>query len=128
MSEHKKTNEFLFIASTTEALDNVRGYRFRRATNLAGFLVHLELRQVLECHAVHSTRYVSRQFPNLKISIAHCVSRSLQPRIPHHNSSSIRAGIRSLRLPYCNESNARTCVEAASNSEINFCDLPRKNA
>ena len=45
-----------------------------------------------------------------------------------YSSSSIRAGARSARLPYCNESNARTCVEAASSSEINFCDLPRKKA
>ena len=39
-----------------------------------------------------------------------------------------RAGIRSPRLPYCNESNASTWVVAASSSEINFCALPRKNA
>src|SRR5438876_11148069 len=122
MSEYKKPNELLLVTPTAITLDNVRRYRFRGATNLAGFLVHLELRQVLECHAMHGNRYLPRQLPNLKIPVAH---PHLASRIPHHNSSSISAGIRSARLPYCNESNASTCVEAASSSEINFCDLPR---
>src|SRR5262245_2373176 len=130
MSEHKKPNELLLIASTAEALDNVRGYRLRGATDLATFFKHLKLRQLLKRRLMYSDRYLPRQFPNLEVSVAHSVSRipPLAPRIAHHSSSSISAGIRSARLPYCNESNARTCVEAASNSEISFCDLPRKNA
>src|SRR5881392_1402702 len=130
MSEYKKPNELLLVTSPAVAFDNVRGYRFRGAANLASLLVHLELRQVLECHAMHSNRHLSRQLPNLKISIAHRASLILHlvSHIPHYNSSSISAGIRSTRLPYCNESKARTCVEAASNSEISFCALPRKKA
>src|SRR6266498_3560041 len=90
MSEYEKSNELLLVTSPAVALDNVRGYRFRGAANLASLLVHLELRQVLECHAMHSNRHLSRQLPNLKISIAHRASR-----IPHYNSSSISTGIRS---------------------------------
>src|SRR5207247_974397 len=130
MSEYKKPNELLLVTATAVALDNVRGYRFRRAANLAALFIHLELRQVLECHAMNSNRHLSRQRPNLEISIAHRGSRILHlvSHIPHYNSSSISTGVRSTRLPYCNEIKARTCVEAASNSEISFCALPRKKA
>src|SRR5216117_1009932 len=130
MSEYKKPNELLLVTATAVSFDNVRGYRFRGAANLAALFIHLELRQDLECHAMHSNRHLSRQLPNLEISIAHSASRILHPgsRIQHHSSVSISAGIRSTRLPYCNESKARTCVEAASNSEISFCALPRKKA
>src|SRR4030095_6195871 len=75
MSEYKKPNEFLLVSSTAVTLDNVRTYRFRGAANLACFFVHLELRQLLQCHAMHGSRYLSRQLPNLKISIAHSASR-----------------------------------------------------
>src|SRR5262249_28210490 len=78
MSEYKEPNEFLLVSSTAVTLDNVRRYRFRGAANLAGFLVHLELRQALQCHAMHGNRRLSRQLPNLKISIAHSASRILQ--------------------------------------------------
>src|SRR6266487_4228859 len=130
MSEYKKPNELQLVTATAVSFDNVRGYRFRGAANLAALFVHLELRQVLECHAMHTNRHLSRQLPNLEISIAHSPIPHPVPRIPHpaHSSSSISAGIRSTRLPYCNESKARTCVEAASNSEISFCALPRKKA
>src|SRR5439155_10957470 len=102
MSEYKKPNELLLVTATAVALDNVGGYRFRRAANLAALFIHLELRQVLECRAMHSNRHLSRQLPNLKISIAHRASRILHlvSHIPHYNSSSISAGIRSTRLPY----------------------------
>src|SRR6266516_6075797 len=118
MSEYKKPNELQLVTATAVSFDNVRGYRFRGAANLAALFIHLELRQVLECHAMHSNRHLSRQLPNLHPG----------SRIQHHSSVSISAGIRSTRLPYCNESKARTCVEAASNSEISFCALPRKKA
>jgi hypothetical protein len=55
MSEYKKPNEFLLITATPVALHDVRG-----AADLASLLEHLELRQVLECHAMHSDRYFSR--------------------------------------------------------------------
>src|SRR5437867_11398947 len=85
MSEYEKSNELLLVTATAVALDNVRGYRFRRAANLAALFIHLELRQVLECHAMHSNRHLSCQFPNLKISIAHRASRILHlaSRITH---------------------------------------------
>src|SRR5882724_8043748 len=110
MSEYKKSNELLLVTATAVAFDNVRGYRFRGAANLASLLVHLELRQVLKCHAMHSNRDLSRQLPNLEISIAHSRSRILRlaSRITHHSSSSISTGVRSARLPYCNESKAKT--------------------
>src|SRR5438874_12202614 len=90
MSEYKKPDELLLVTPPGVALDNVRGYRFRGAPNLAALLVHLELRQVLERHAMHGSCCFTRQLPNLKISVAHCVSRisHLASRIPHHNSSS----------------------------------------
>src|SRR5206468_4633517 len=75
MREYKKSNEPLLVTATAVALDNVRRHRFRGAPNLAGFLVHLEVRQVLECHAMHGNRYLSRQLPNLKFSVAHPASR-----------------------------------------------------
>src|SRR6516165_10877096 len=71
MSKSKKPNELLLVTSTTVALENVRGCRFRGAANLAALLIRLELRRVLECHAMHSSRFLWRQLPNLKISIAH---------------------------------------------------------
>src|SRR6266481_2136170 len=77
MSEYKKPNELLLVTATTIAFDNVRGYRFCGPANLASLLVHLELRQVLKCHAMHSNRDLSGQLPNLKLSIAHSVSRFL---------------------------------------------------
>src|SRR5437763_6135230 len=96
MREYKKPNELLFVPTAAVTLDNIRGYRFRGATNLAALFEHLELWQVSECHAMHSNRYFSRQLPNLKISIAHTVSRI---RVPHpasqlvfnQNRSSLRA-------------------------------------
>src|SRR5207249_2386435 len=51
----------------------------RGAANLASLFVHLELRQVLKRHSVHGNRCLSRPLPNLKISIAHSVSRFLHP-------------------------------------------------
>src|SRR5438128_7495237 len=78
MREYKKSNELLLVTATAVSLDNVRGHGFRGASNLATLLIHLELWQVLERHAMHSNRYLSRQLPNFKISIAHRVSR-----IPH---------------------------------------------
>src|SRR5436190_4740809 len=77
MSEYKKPNELLFVTSAAVALDNVRGYRFYGAANLATLLIHLELRQVLECHAMHSNRDLLCQLPNLEISITHSTSRIL---------------------------------------------------
>src|ERR1041384_4099712 len=104
MSEYKKPNELLLITTTAIALDDICRDRFRRTPNLANLFVHLKLRQVLERHTMHGNRYLSRQLPNLKISIAHSASQILHltSRIPHHSSSSISAGIRSARLPYCN--------------------------
>src|SRR5438552_18902868 len=81
MSEYKEPNELLLVTSPAVALDDVRRYRFSGASNLATLLIHLELWQVLERHAMHSNRYLSRQLPNFKISIAHRVSR-----IPHSAS------------------------------------------
>src|SRR5438552_6449184 len=88
MSEYKEPNELLLVTSPAVALDDVRRYRFSGASNLATFLIHLELWQVLERHAMHSNRYLSRQLPNFKISIAHRVSRIPYPvsRISHSAS------------------------------------------
>src|SRR6266513_1703082 len=89
MSEYKKSNELLLVTATAVALDNVGGYRFRGAADLASLLVHLELGQVLERHAMHSNRYFSRQLPNLEIAIAHSGSRIL------HLASRITVPVRS---------------------------------
>src|SRR5207247_11038081 len=100
MSEYEKSNELLLVTSTAVALDNVRGYRFRRAANLAAFFIHLEPRQGLECHAMYSNRHLSPQRPNLEISIAHrgCRTLHLVSHIPPYNSHPIRTGRRSTRI------------------------------
>ena len=85
MGEYKKPDELLRVAATAVALDNVRGYRFRRTPNLASLFVHLKLWQVLERQPMHSNRYLSRQLQNLKFSVAHptsCILPSV-PRISH---------------------------------------------
>src|SRR5437016_13767551 len=79
MSEYKEPNELLLVTSPAVALDDVGSYGFSGASNLATFLIHLELWQVLERHAMHSNRYLSRQLPNFKMSIAHCVCRISHP-------------------------------------------------
>src|SRR2546421_1833443 len=92
VSENKKANKLLLVAAAPIAFDNVRTDRFHGAANLTGLLEHLELGQLLDCHAMHINRHLPRQLPNLKVPITHLASR-----IPHpvQNSSSSRTGVRS---------------------------------
>src|SRR4029450_9783895 len=85
VSEYKKPDELLLVTPTAITFDNVRRYRFREATNLASFLIQLELRQVLECHAMYGNHHLPPHLPNLKTPVANPMSHPAS-RISHRAS------------------------------------------
>src|ERR1044071_1670260 len=115
----EEPDEFLLVTTASIGLDDVWANRFRRAANLAPFLVFFEAGQFIQRHAMHINRCLARQLPNLKIAVAHgrgarCEIADARCRIylasrsPHRvsrqNSSSSRAGARSRRRDCWSES------------------------
>ena len=67
----EKTNVLRLVTPPAVALDDVRPNRFRRASNLAASLVHLELWQIAQRHAVNLKRSFPSKLPDFQVTIVH---------------------------------------------------------
>jgi len=75
----KKIELRLKIAVVFERCGFEKPLEVIESPNLTSFFVHFELGQFLKCHPMDGNCRLSRQLPNLKITVAHLVSRIPDP-------------------------------------------------